>query len=256
MFRAPLLSISIFAAILSQQPCRGAEIVLKLRDYADKPISGYILKETPGAGKESSKPSLETMPAPSGDWRIADGKCDPPGILFHARSYDQSYFLESIEKDKYCVVGEIVFHFREKAYASVLKGALSDQSGALKSGSSKTMDYYEATVAGLKGSNYAEAATNSLLLYDQVVKELGPKAAEPYRVLATDIVASPITGTAPLIFDPKQSKYVLSPDAVQAVTKYQKSKGLPKTGSLDWKTAISLPDSDEHLVVMTHGFSD
>jgi hypothetical protein len=253
MFRAPLLSISIFAAILNQQPCRGAEIILKLRDYADKPIPGSITKETPG--NEASKVSLQTMLAPTGDWRIADANCDPPGIVFHAHSYDQTYFLESIEKDKSCVIGEIVFRFREKAYASVLKGALSDQSDILKSGSGRTMDLYQATIAALKSSNYAEAATNSMLLRDQVARERGPKAAEPYRVLASDIAASPITGTEPLIFDPKQSKYVLSTEAVQAVAEYQKSKGLPKTGTLDWKTAISLPDTSDHLVAMTRGVS-
>lgn len=252
MFRGPLLLISIFAVILSHAPCRGGEIILKLRDFADRPIPGLILKFTPAEDAKSSKTTESQIPAPQGDGKISDAKCDPPGIIFRATSYDQTYFLEVTEMMKSCVLGEIVFHFRQKDYASLLAIALSDQY-ALKSTSGKARTLYQTTMTALAGSNFAEAATTSMLLRDQIAKELGPKAAEPYRVLATDIAASPITGVQPLIYDAEQRKFVLSTEAVQTVAKYQKSKGLPATGTLDWNTALSLPDTGAHFIAMTPG---
>ncbi|MDE2472442.1 MAG: hypothetical protein KGL35_27860 [Bradyrhizobium sp.] len=44
-------------------------------------------------------------------------------------------------------------------------------------------------------------------------------------------------------------------DAVRAVAAYQKSRGLPKTGTLDWNTALSLPETGGHFLAMTPGNS-
>jgi hypothetical protein len=180
--------------------------------------------------------------ATTSDKRLPNMKCEPPGIVFRAFSYDQTYFLEATEMIKSCVIGEIVFRFRRKDYALLLEEALSDKSEALKLASANAKNLHGSVVTALTNYNYAAAATNSMLLYDTIEKELGSDAAEPFRVLATDVGASQIAKTQPLIFDLKQKKYVLSNDSVKAVMQFQKAKGLSATGNLDWYTAEKLPN--------------
>ena len=159
-------------------------------------------------------------------------------------------FLETAEMMKSCVIGEIIFHFRRKDYADLLEKALSDKSEALTSASTDAKSLHVSLLTAIAKFDYAAAATNSMLLYDTMHKELGPGAAEPFRVLATDVGASPLTQSQPLIFDPKQKEYVLSPDSVKAVAHFQKMKGLSATGNLDWSTAEKLPNTEGLYVGM------
>lgn len=229
-----------------QQQSIADEIVLKLRNFAEQPVQGRVEMQVP-----SEKRAAWVVVATTADARLPDAKCTPPGIVFRALSYDQTYFLETSEMVKSCVIGEIVFRFKRKDYADLIEKALSGNSGALIAASANAKDLYTSLTTAMEKSNFADAATSSMLLHDTIEKELGRDAAEPYRVLATDLGASPITLTQPLMFDPKQKKYVLSPDTVKAVAEFQKKQGLSANGHLTWGTAEKLPNWGSVYVGMT-----
>src|SRR6185503_18603018 len=100
--------------------------------------------------------------------RLPNAKCSPPGIVFRAVSYDQTYFLEAAEMMKSCVIGEIIFRFRRKDYADLLEKALSDQSEALTLASADAKGLHESVVTALANYNYVAAAKNSMLLTDTI----------------------------------------------------------------------------------------
>ncbi len=248
MARIPSPLISLFILLQAQTPSAAADIIFKLRNFAEQPVPGRVEMQVPKDGKEIGASWITV--ATTSDGRLSNAKCAPPGIVFRASSYDQTYFLETAEMMKSCIIGEIIFHFRRKDYADLLEKALSDKSEALTSASTDAKSLHVSLLTAIAKFDYAAAATNSMLLYDTMHKELGPDAAEPFRVLATDVGASPLTQSQPLIFDPKQKKYVLSPDSVKAVAHFQKMKGLSATGNLDWSTAEKLPNTEGLYVGM------
>jgi hypothetical protein len=248
MANIPWPLISLFILLQTQSYSAADEIILKLRNFAEQPVQGWVEMQVPN---EKTATASWVVVATTADARLPNAKCTPPGIIFRASSYDQTYFLEAPEMMKSCVIGEIIFRFRRKDYADLIKKALSDQSGTLHSASANAKYLHNSMAAALEKSNFADAATRSMLLYDTIEKELGQEAAEPYRVLATDLGASPITSTQPLIFDPKQKKYVLSPDTVKAVAEFQKKQGLSASGHLTWGTAEKLPNFGGVYVGMT-----
>jgi hypothetical protein len=246
MASIPSPLISLFILLQLQNYSIADEIVLKLRNSAEQPVQGRVEMQVP-----NEKKAVWIVVATTADARLPDAKCSPPGIVFRALPYDQTYFLETSEMMKSCVIGEIVFRFKRKDYAALIEEALSDQSDALISASTDTKYLYNLMTNALEKSNFADAATRSMLLHDAIEKELGREAAEPYRVLATDLGASPITSTKPLMFDPKQKRYVMSPDTVKAVAEFQKKQGLSADGNLTWGTVEKLPNFGGVYVGMT-----
>lgn len=240
MKRRLLLLTLLFAAIAPQG--KAAEIVFKLRDFAEKPVPGRIEMAAPQKGQESSVTWITLLLLDTGDGRLPNAKCDRPGIFFRAFSYDQTYYLELSEMMKSCTIGEIVFHFRRKDYASVLSEALSSDTQVIAAAPQHVKELHTTVIAALKVANYPVAATKSMLLRDEIEKQFGRNAAEPFRVLSEDVAASPIARGQPLVFDPPQKKYVFAPETVQEIAKYQKSVGVESNGIMTWATARKLPD--------------
>jgi hypothetical protein len=221
-----------------------ADILFKLEDSSDKPVAGRIDMSKPASqGRQEAAQNwvtiLPSLPDGKGKYEIA--RCAPPGILFRAFSYDLTLFLSLPEMTKACVIGEIVFHFTRKAYASALIDALSPQS-PLIAASPRAKTLQVAVISALNSGDYPTAATNSMLLEDEIRTRFGAKAADPFRILATDVAASAITNSQALVFDPPQKKYVLGPHTVKAVTNFQDSVGLKTNGALNWATVQKLPD--------------
>jgi hypothetical protein len=227
--------------IVNYAQSKADDIIFKLKDSADKPVPGFVDMSTPTKEKGSS-PWVTIVNLNTGEGRYKIAKCDPPGILFRAISYNLTYFLEFSEMRKPCFIGEIVFHFSRKAYASDLEQALGEQSPIIRAASNSAKNLQAEVVAALKVGNYPVATTNSMLLRDEIEKQFGQKAAEPFRILTIDIAASALPAAEPLVFDPPQKKYVLGPDTVREVVEFQRQEGLKSTGVLTWGTASKLPD--------------
>lgn len=220
---------------------QAAEITFKLRDQTEKPVQGRVEMSVPGK-EVAAKWVVIVNATVNGEGKLPNAKCDPPGILFRAFSYDQTYYLELTEMLKGCVVGEIIFHFRRKEYAGFLTEALSTKSPTIAAASPDAQSLQASLLQALNTANYSAAAKNSMLLHDKIQGQLGPKAAEPFRILADDLAASSITNAQALTFDPQQGKYVLSGDAIKAIAEFQKANKLHATGTIDWNTATHLPN--------------
>lgn len=234
--------MSLCMVIASPEQSRALDITFKLWDATNrKPVPGWVERKAPLKDKDSAWMTI-LAGLNTGEGRYPNAKCTPPGILFRAGSYDLTYYLERSEMEKSCTLGEIVFHFNRKAYASTLEQALASDSPIISGASTYTKDLQVTVGVALKAGNYPVAATKSMLLRDEVARQFGTKAAEPYRVLADDIAGSAITRSEPLIFDPPQKKYVLAPSAIQKVIGFQKQVGVKSTGTLTWETARKLPD--------------
>jgi hypothetical protein len=252
MSRAQLISISLFIATLTLNRSNSAEITFKLRDFAENPLPGRIEMTAPAESKNNQvEKQIWIIVLPylaTGEGKLPNAKCDRPGILFRAASYDQRYYLESSELMKSCVIGDIIFHFRQKDYASILTQALSENSPQLSAASQESKALHVEVVEALKVGNYPAAATKSMLLHDEIEKQFGREAAEPFRILATDVGASGIVSFQPLSFDPKQDKYVLASDAERQVANFQKKIGLSVSGTLNWDTVLKLPDMSSKTI--------
>jgi len=120
-----------------------------------------------------------------------------------------------------------------------LEKALATDSLTMRGASDNSRQLQAAVTAALKEGNYQVAATKSMLLCDEIEKQLGTEAAEPFRILSIDIPGSVLVRSEPLIFDASQQKYVLGPDAVHQIAQFQKVRGLKGTGVC---TAVKLPD--------------
>lgn len=237
------MSILLFMMIVLGTRANAADILFKLEDTADHPVAGSIEMSKPDSeGKrEAAGKWFTVLPLPQGRGRFEIAKCEPPGILFRAISYDITLYLTSQEMMKPCIIGEIVFHFTRKSYAIALTKALSPDSPIIAtSPSAKALQ--AAVINALEVGDYPAAATNSMLLNDKIRSQFGSKAAEPYRILATDVAASAITNSEALVFDPTQKKYVMGPKTVKAIANFQDTVGLKPTGALNWPTVLKLPD--------------
>jgi hypothetical protein len=243
----------LFTLISNPPHSRAADIIFKLRTFAEAPVAGRIEISVPQKSNEVSDSWRVVLVLDKGEGKYP-AKCEPPGILFRAAPFDQTYYLERPEMIKPCAVGEILFHFRRKDYASTLTEALSNDTPVLTAASASAKTLHFIVLQTLKTGNYPAAATNSILLRDEIEKQFGTKAAEPYRVLSEDITTSFISGGQPLIFDARKKQYVLAPSTVRDVAQYQKRKGLAATGVLTLSTARSLPDaSDDNAIAHVDG---
>ena len=88
------LSLSIFSVIatLSSQ-ARAADIIFKLRDNGDNPVAGWVEMTTAQQSAGSATQWIMIAAANTGEGVYSNAKCDRPGILFRAGSYDLTYFL-------------------------------------------------------------------------------------------------------------------------------------------------------------------
>lgn len=220
-----------------------SDIFFKLLAPSGKPVAGRIdIAKPDSQGKQEAALNWVTvLTLPDGEGRYKIARCAPPGILFRAVSYDLTLFLTLPEMMKSCLLGEIDFHFTRKRYAIELTKALSPYSPIIAD-SPRAKTLQAAVISALKVGDYPAAATNSMLLNDKIRIQFGAKAADPFRILATDVAASAITNSQPLVFDLTQKKYVMGPKTVKAVADFQDRVGLKATGTLNWPTAVKLPD--------------
>ena len=232
--------LSASAVFLAICPATAGEINFELRNIENAPLAGTVLMKK---GRDGEEVRSDTVPQ-TGNKLVSNISCDDSRIVITAISFNRAYFLDSEENWKNCVFGPIRFRFRRSEYANLIEGLLQSNPAVISVASLKVKQLHADMITAINAGNFSTASKNSLLLYDEVKKELGPAAAVPFQILTLDIAGSTLaapTGKPPLEFSTQQNKFVVSPETTVQIRKFREAKVLEDGVALDWKTIGKLP---------------
>lgn len=214
------------------------EITFKIAIYPNTVSGGSIWMKT------SEKTWYEAYPIPPAGILKVSVSC-ATGVFFKARINDDYTPFDRNHLQKGCAAGEIAFLFREKAYATLIRDAVSGTALTRVETGDEVMAWQSQLTTAVTNNDSEKSLKLSSQIYNYLIDNKMYSIAEKYRVLNFDKAKTQLGG-GELAYDPFQNRYVLSKQDEEMIKQLQIQNNLQPTGKLNWPTMESIAKIGRH----------